>query len=162
MTHNHERGVNTMLEKAARAHWDAKRFSTSRTWDELKAEERTKALRHMRAALKAIREPDEAMVEAGLAVVGGPANMGSGLVLEEQFAAMIDAVSAEPKAQIRPGEMYGCTIGYVAEKGHELDSGHGKCIHCGADAIDLYEDAAYGPVRSCTSIDTITTEGAGE
>ena len=47
-------------------------------------------------------------------------------------------------------EWVGCTIDYVAEKGHRLDKAHGRCINCGAPAIDLYEDAAYGGVRDCT------------
>lgn len=43
----------------------------------------------------------------------------------------------------------GITIDYVAEKGHRLDTAHGRCIHCRTYAIDLYEDAAYGDVREC-------------
>ena len=41
-------------EQAAEAHWNAKRYDTSREWHELKKEERTKAIRHMTAALIAI------------------------------------------------------------------------------------------------------------
>jgi hypothetical protein len=40
---------------------------------------------------------------------------------------------------------------YVTEVGHRLDSAHGKCVRCEADAIDLYEDAAYGDVRRCVN-----------
>ena len=56
-----------IVEWAAKAHWDAKRYSTSRAWDELKPEERTKAMRHIRAAIQAIREPTDAMIVAGIA-----------------------------------------------------------------------------------------------
>ena len=36
-----------------------------------------------------------------------------------------------------------------AEAGHELNSAHGRCIHCGSYAIDLSEDKWYGDVRRC-------------
>jgi len=39
------------------------------------------------------------------------------------------------------------------DAGHELDDPPGKgpveCVKCGAQAIDLFEDAAYGPIRKC-------------
>lgn len=57
--------TNSIIERAARTHWDAKRYSTSRAWDDLPASERTKAMRHMRAVLQAIREPSHAMCVAG-------------------------------------------------------------------------------------------------
>lgn len=47
---------------------------------------------------------------------------------------------------------------WVAEKGHVLTTASGNCTKCGTAAIDLYEDAAYGPVRDCTAPTTDSTE----
>jgi len=54
--------------------------------------------------------------------------------------------SSTPTAKLFPD---GVTIDYVYEKGHRLDTAHGKCIRCNAFALDLYEDPVYGGVRDC-------------
>ncbi|SLK03667.1 hypothetical protein SAMN06295987_104275 [Novosphingobium mathurense] len=51
--------------------------------------------------------------------------------------------------EIQKPDMSSPFFSMYGEKGHELDSAHGKCIRCGCPAINLYEDAAYGPIRDC-------------
>ncbi len=59
-----------------------------------------------------------------------------------------DNEQGEQQADGSPAHPYPGTE-YVTAKGHHLDSAHGKCIRCGEPAINLYEDAMYGPVREC-------------
>lgn len=51
-----------------------------------------------------------------------------------------------------PGSSF---FGIYYGAGHELDDPKGRgpvrCVNCGAQAIDLFEDAAYGDVRKCIS-----------
>jgi hypothetical protein len=35
------------------------------------------------------------------------------------------------------------------EAGHQPDQKGHYCVRCGDPMIDIYEDAAYGPVRKC-------------
>lgn len=56
----------------------------------------------------------------------------------------------------------GITINYVHEKGHRLNTAHGHCRFCGEPAINLYEDAAYGPVRDCNRREPTLLEAAQE
>lgn len=81
----------TLIERAARAHWDAKRYSTSRAWDDLPQSERTKAIRHMVAALEAIREPTARMCIAGANQVEN----GDMQLHRRKWQAMIDAALNE-------------------------------------------------------------------
>jgi len=55
----------------------------------------------------------------------------------------------------RPEAPSSSFFGIYYDAGHELDDPKGRgpvrCVNCGAQAIDLFEDAAYGDVRKCIS-----------
>lgn len=94
----------TMLEKAARALWSWResgfpRF-TAMTWESGTPEAKAATVELVRAVLMAVREPDEAVSEAGWQGMAGDASSWSWHHMErpqdEAFTAMIDAILTEP------------------------------------------------------------------
>jgi hypothetical protein len=45
--------------------------------------------------------------------------------------------------------MLGSWFKDFADKGHWFDNASGKCVNCGVPTISLYEDEAYGDIRTC-------------
>lgn len=89
----------TMIDRVARAHWNA-RADEYNQWDALDKTERDCQRAAARAAIEAMRAPTSAMVEAGDACEGPAAGFESygPKHADDVWAAMIDAaLKDEPK-----------------------------------------------------------------